>query len=307
MRTKSNKPSLQWASFSKVAHSYSRQRRRSLETVFKNYRQGYTDGRFTLKAAFHTALHLSFLTTLGPTALFISVTIFVFGWGLFTAGILTMEHGFLLSFICGYIIGRIAGHFDANVVQPLLNFWGFNYPVILLVGCVVSGSGATLLFQVFEVIIGTRFLSCSDEFAVFLTSNIVFYMHYAVQYGPLMSFASTSKEWKRDGLNDLLPHDKRGDIISLTAQGHYVKVHTSRGEWEIRMKFAQALELVSQIEGLQVHRSHWVAAGYIKDLSFKQRRWVVCLGSHSIPVSATYVCAVRELLSSRAALQTTAR
>ena len=284
---------------STIANRYSNQRKKSLQAVVHNYRKSFVDGEFTLRTSFQNAVHLSFLTTLSPTALFITATIFIFGWGLFAADILFIQHGFVISFVCAYLIGRIAGHIDANIAQPMLNYFGFQYLTILFVGCLVSGGSATLLFGFFGFLVSTQFLSMFDAFVVFMTANSIFYLHYAVHHRELVSFASTTKSWGRGQINDLLPFNKRGKIISLSALGHYVNVQTENGEHEIRMKFSEALNLVKLIDGLRVHRSHWVAVAEINNLVFKKRRWILRVGSCEIPVSATYSASVKYVIASK--------
>ena len=57
-----------------------------------------------------------------------------------------------------------------------------------------------------------------------------------------------------------LPGARRGRLIRLTAQDHYVEVVTDRGRSLVAMRFRDAVAEVGPTEGAQVHRSHWVAA-----------------------------------------------
>ena len=62
------------------------------------------------------------------------------------------------------------------------------------------------------------------------------------------------------------------------------------------MRFADAVAELSD-QGLQVHRSYWVARRYLKRLARKEGRTVLYLTTgQEIPISRTYLCAVRAAL-----------
>lgn len=52
---------------------------------------------------------------------------------------------------------------------------------------------------------------------------------------------------------------KRGDMIRISARDHYLDVVTENGTTELLMRFSDALAELDGADGLQVHRSHWVA------------------------------------------------
>ncbi|MBE9064968.1 LytTR family DNA-binding domain-containing protein, partial [cf. Phormidesmis sp. LEGE 11477] len=60
-------------------------------------------------------------------------------------------------------------------------------------------------------------------------------------------------------LIDRLAPEKRGDLLGFSAEQHYLRVYTQRADDLILMRFADALDLVSEVEGMQLHRSHWAA------------------------------------------------
>ncbi|MEO1248900.1 MAG: LytTR family DNA-binding domain-containing protein [Pseudomonadota bacterium] len=64
-------------------------------------------------------------------------------------------------------------------------------------------------------------------------------------------------------LLDRLPEAKRGQLVRLVAQDHYVSVTTTAGETLLAMRFRDAVAEATFEPGLQVHRSHWVAIGAI--------------------------------------------
>ncbi len=60
-------------------------------------------------------------------------------------------------------------------------------------------------------------------------------------------------------LVDRLPGAKRGRLIRLAAQDHYVEVVTEGGRTLLPMRFRDAIAETAPETGAQVHRSHWVA------------------------------------------------
>jgi len=65
------------------------------------------------------------------------------------------------------------------------------------------------------------------------------------------------------GLSERLPRGlRREPILAVSAEDHYLRVHTPKGEALIHMTLAEAVAVLPQ--GFQVHRSHWVSAQAVK-------------------------------------------
>ncbi len=58
---------------------------------------------------------------------------------------------------------------------------------------------------------------------------------------------------------------RRASILALTAEDHYLRVHTDRGQALILMSLSQAVEALGEDAGLRIHRSHWVARDAVVD------------------------------------------
>ncbi|MBN8941568.1 MAG: LytTR family transcriptional regulator [Rhizobiales bacterium] len=64
-----------------------------------------------------------------------------------------------------------------------------------------------------------------------------------------------------DALRAKLPVALRhARLIALSAEDHYLRVHTDRGNALILMGLSQAIESLGAERGLRIHRSHWVAS-----------------------------------------------
>ena len=100
---------------------------------------------------------------------------------------------------------------------------------------------------------------------------------------------------KHPPLLDRLPYAKRGALIALSAQDHYVGVHTARGTEMLLMRMSDAIKEAGPTVGLQIHRSHWVAMDQIANVRrINDRAEVVLSTGETRPISRGYMAAVRD-------------
>lgn len=87
---------------------------------------------------------------------------------------------------------------------------------------------------------------------------------------------------------------RKADLYAVSSEDHYLRIHTSAGEELILMRLADALRELSGAEGLQVHRSWWVAKSGVKETKRSGGKLVLVLQSGAeAPVSRTYLAAVK--------------
>jgi len=77
------------------------------------------------------------------------------------------------------------------------------------------------------------------------------------------------------------------ELVMLSAELHYLRVKTTRGEALILYSFGKAVaELAASDKGLQVHRSHWVARAQVAGVRREEGRMsCVLLSGATVPVS----------------------
>lgn len=82
-----------------------------------------------------------------------------------------------------------------------------------------------------------------------------------------------------------------GSLLAIQAEDHYCRVHCREGASAlIHYRFGDALDEVAGIDGTQVHRGAWVAAGAVRGAIREGRRWELLLaGGQRVPVSATHL------------------
>jgi hypothetical protein len=96
-------------------------------------------------------------------------------------------------------------------------------------------------------------------------------------------------------LGSRLPANLKGaEIYALEAEEHYTKIHTSKGNTLLLMRFSDAIVEMEPQPGLQVHRSFWVSRRAVERVARVEQRWVVRLkGGLEIPVSRSYRVSVQ--------------
>ncbi len=93
-----------------------------------------------------------------------------------------------------------------------------------------------------------------------------------------------------------LPTRLGRDLVRVSVYDHYVEAHTRRGHELILIRFADALAELDGYDGLQIHRSHWVARAAVRRvLRGEGRSLSVELDDGTrLPVSRSRESAVRE-------------
>jgi hypothetical protein len=93
---------------------------------------------------------------------------------------------------------------------------------------------------------------------------------------------------------DRLPPNLGREVLCLRMEDHYVRVHTPRGSALVLMSLGQAMAGMDDVEGLQTHRSWWVARGAVEGLVEDGRNLRLRLvGGLEAPVSRARIGALR--------------
>nr|WP_280890156.1 LytTR family DNA-binding domain-containing protein [Jiella mangrovi] len=92
-----------------------------------------------------------------------------------------------------------------------------------------------------------------------------------------------------------LPKRLGTDLHHLSMADHYVEAHTAAGHALVLIRFSDALAELSEIDGLQLHRSHWVARHAVRRVCRQGRNLVVeTIDGAKLPVSRSFQGRVRE-------------
>ena len=86
-------------------------------------------------------------------------------------------------------------------------------------------------------------------------------------------------------------------LTHLSTRDHYVEAFTNRGSHLVLMRFSDALEEIAEMDGLQIHRSHWIAKNAVTGTArVDGRLFVELTGGTRLPVSRSYMAAVKKEL-----------
>ncbi|PQA88782.1 hypothetical protein CW354_06520 [Marinicaulis flavus] len=98
------------------------------------------------------------------------------------------------------------------------------------------------------------------------------------------------------GFLERLPAKYRGAALyAVSSEDHYLRVHTDRGEELILMRLADAMRELDGADGLQTHRSWWVARDGVAEASRDNGKQMLVLKSGvAAPVSRSFAKAVRD-------------
>lgn len=92
-----------------------------------------------------------------------------------------------------------------------------------------------------------------------------------------------------------LPPKLGTDLLSLTAEDHYVRVTTALGSDLVLCRLSDAIAEIGAENGQRVHRSHWVAQGAVASVDRGGGKTALVLtNGESIPVSQSYMASLRE-------------
>ena len=96
----------------------------------------------------------------------------------------------------------------------------------------------------------------------------------------------------------LIQNEFQGEVLSMSSQLHYIDVVTSKGHQLILYSLKEAIEEISTVKGMQIHRSHWVAYDAIESIKKNGRQGTVLLkNGQQVPVSRAYFAQLLENVS----------
>ena len=84
-------------------------------------------------------------------------------------------------------------------------------------------------------------------------------------------------------------------LLHLRMQDHYVEAHTDKGSELVLLRFRDAIRELEGLDGMQVHRSHWVAASAVDRATRRNGRLFLKLtNGEEVPVSRSFAPALKE-------------
>jgi len=196
----------------------------------------------------------------------------------------------VLGYSAGYIADRLGRHLLGDAARLTTR--------ILLVGAL---TGLFVLIVTLVLHVGFFGAVPTGRLLIFIAAN-VFAISFVVAAVMQIAFvlpdtepqvAATTSAVPR--LLDRIEYAKRGALIGLSVEDHYVRVVTTNGEAMVLIRLSDAIAETAPVSGLQVHRSHWVAMDHIIEVNRqKDRARLILSNGQNIPVSRTYMPKLKE-------------
>ncbi|WP_425038438.1 LytTR family DNA-binding domain-containing protein [Primorskyibacter sp. S187A] len=96
-------------------------------------------------------------------------------------------------------------------------------------------------------------------------------------------------------LLDRLPLEKRGALVALSVEDHYVRIRTVEGEELVLLRLSDAIREVGDTRGAQVHRSHWAAWNQVVSARREGDRAILTMSQGpEVPVSRANLPKLKE-------------
>ena len=172
-------------------------------------------------------------------------------WGLWIAGCLIASVPMTVAVV---VLGNLPG----PKVWPSLDALMGSYPSVLVIGGAV-----TLLFNVVQT--GQRGAQSGASPDPSPVPAGAVPMAAAAPIAPTQAPPAPAVP-PPNPLFDQLPAELGSEIVALEMEDHYVRVHTALGSALVLMRLRDAMALIGDLEGMQVHRSWWVARAAVEDV-----------------------------------------
>lgn len=159
-----------------------------------------------------------------------------------------------LTFFCGLTVSSVAGIFFNQSGIP-------EWPA-RIAGGVVAGLPVAILVWIInkygfgmDMGGGAVFLRVWSYCTIISISVMILYI---LLKGPEQTAIDPSPFLQR------LPKHLGKNLLHLSAQDHYVEAVTENGSHLILMRFSDAIKELTNTDGIQIHRAHWVSMHAIK-------------------------------------------
>lgn len=204
------------------------------------------------------------------------------------------------------LLGAVAFRLLAAAAQRLIHGRGASGPALLVPVALATNGLMTLGAAAFEAVLRGHGIDSIGGWAAL-------YLYALAITAPITALAtwlelrrarpSLPHEAPANALDepaatpflDRIPSRLGRTLLALEMEDHYVRVHTEQGSDLILMRLRDAVAELQGLDGLQVHRSYWVAAQAVTGVERRPDGKAVLLLRNGlrVPVSRSYASAVR--------------
>ncbi len=128
------------------------------------------------------------------------------------------------------------------------------------------------------------------------TALVIFWLNYGAIYWAVEVYGRGERDSDAAPSAFLarIPAKIAGELLCVKTEDHYLRIYTTAGDDLILMRLRDALNELEPDDGLQVHRSYWVARRAVTGFKREGRRVLLTLSNGlEVPVSERHLPAVR--------------
>ena len=270
---------------------------RAMEQTFSRVNEA---GKASVKEALLSTiclLRLSLFSAALPVIIAFLVIAILFNGSFLSPGIDLGNYGMGITVFTAFV-GLALSFLLIFLTHPLHLLFSIRLPVLAAIHSLLSA----IIMSQFGVLF-TTMLNIENIYApsqIFLKVLVIYAVanfYFLSQFSELINFRTYVWRHKTDGLFTIIPPEKRGQLVSFTAQDHYVEIVTINGKHLHRMSMNEAVAMASETRGVRVHRSHWVAFEAMHALEKTAERFMLKLrDGRQIPVAKSKVEQVQAYL-----------
>lgn len=124
-----------------------------------------------------------------------------------------------------------------------------------------------------------------------VSSGVIAFFSARLAHAP----APAQPSAQRPKLIERLQPRLRGKLLYLSMQDHYVEVVTDKGSELILMRMSDAVDETAPVEGLQIHRSYWIASDAVTGTIRRDGRLILRMSDGAeLPVSRNRIGLVKD-------------
>lgn len=216
-----------------------------------------------------------------------------FGSFLNDGPVVRMAYWVLVFLTCGVALGLAIRASAPRARRAGVPVWAWMPALVLAMGIPLAGVTrpiATLFWP--GIIHAVPLIDWYGQ--TVLVSLVYIAIHAFLSRGPGPAVSNPAERRTEPEILRRLPARLGDDLLCLSMEDHYVRLHTSHGSVLVLMSLKQALNEVGDLDGLQVHRSWWVARRAVTGFHESGRNLRLRLkGGIEAPVSRASVVRLR--------------
>ena len=196
--------------------------------------------------------------------------------------------------VCGLTFGMAFRLLAPKAQRAGLPVWAWVPAMALAAGLPLAGITRLMAVAIWPAIGDS--VGRVEWYGQTVVVSLVYVAVYGVLRGRAVPSIDPSADLQRGAprIFGRLPRRLGQDLLCLSMEDHYVRLHTPRGSALVLMSLGQAMEEVAGLDGLQIHRSWWVARNAVEGVVEDGRNLRIRIrGGVEAPVSRANVARLR--------------